>query len=62
MNHPEIVAVIVVLIAIIAQTGALFYWGGKVSSTLKHHDSRLSTHDTRIEYLERKQRTSGGTH
>lgn len=29
------------LVAIIAQTGAMFYWGGKISAQLQEHERRI---------------------
>lgn len=34
--------VLAALLAIVAQTGAMFYWGGKLSATVEQHEKRLS--------------------
>lgn len=54
-----------VVIALLAQTGALFFWGGKTQARLDNHDDDLDRHDTtlrdhgkRIAQLDRRRRNS----
>lgn len=47
------------LMAIVVQTGALFFWGGRVHQLLKEHQDRLNNQRERIERLERHIPRSG---
>ncbi len=37
-----------VLVALVVQTGALFWWGGGLNSTVKRHDEQLLDHEERL--------------
>jgi len=39
---------IAVLVALVAQTGAFFWWGGSLSSTVKRHEEQLGDHEERL--------------
>lgn len=39
------------LIAIIAQTGAMFYWGGKLQASVTRHDEDIYDHEIRIRHI-----------
>jgi hypothetical protein len=45
--NPDI-AVVGVLLGLLAQTGALFYWGGGVRQLLRDHERRLNALDRRV--------------
>jgi len=42
MSAPVVVALLVGVAALLAQTGALFYWGGQVRQMLRDHERRIS--------------------
>lgn len=48
---PEIIALILLLIA---QTGAMFYWGGRVGKAVDILEKLVENHETRILNLETK--------
>lgn len=41
MNELGLLAGATALLAIVAQTGAMFYWGGKISAIVSQHEKRL---------------------
>ena len=50
------------LVALVCQTGALFYWGGEVRQMLRDHDRRLtSLEEARDAHARRLSAGHGGT-
>jgi len=45
------VAVVVGVMALVAQTGAFFYWGGQVRQMLREHERRISDSERRLSNL-----------
>ena len=45
MTDAEFWGLVVVLIV---QTGALFFWGGSIHRAVKEHDRRLDRHEKRL--------------
>lgn len=46
------VGVVASLVAIIAQTGAMFYWGGKMTANMEQLSAVTQDHESRIRELE----------
>lgn len=42
-------AQLVVMSALLAQTGALFFWGGRITQMLKEHERRITTLELTVE-------------
>jgi hypothetical protein len=49
MEHADVVLASVV-VGLVAQTGALFYWGGSVRQMLRDHERRLNQLDRRVHH------------
>lgn len=37
-----------VLVALVVQTGAFFWWGGSLNATVKRHEGQLEDHEERL--------------
>lgn len=37
-----------VLVTLLVQTGAFFWWGATISQTVKHHERELADHEERL--------------
>lgn len=41
LNMAIVIAIVTLIFALLVQTGAMFYWAGTISRTVKHHGTRL---------------------
>ena len=50
MNELGLLAGATALLAIVAQTGAMFYWGGKISAIVSQHEKRIENLEERLDF------------
>ncbi len=43
------IGLVVFVVAVTAQTGMLFYWGGSLSTLVKEHEKRLNKIEDRLD-------------
>ncbi len=41
VNAVIVIGLVTLIFALLVQTGAMFYWAGTISRTVKHHGTRL---------------------
>ena len=42
LDVPSAAGLVSLIVMLVIQTGALFYWGGKITQTVRDHERRLS--------------------
>lgn len=48
------VGVIALIVTLLAHTGMLFYWGGKISTSLSVLNNTVADHEDRLRQVERR--------